>query len=229
MAIDQQTSNLITTTINAFNGDSKAVSPLDGVSLIDSWTSALRDADGSANPVSSSLNDLKAELQSGNPDSSQIRQLLNDLTEQARAVANSADTDVKTRLNSLIEALEGFGNQLGGSANMTDAKNQQAPMSSTVGGESTTSGSGVPPSQQNDNDFSDRNGGTVDRNSSAMGMDDTTGSDGARMQDGGSYGSGYGTGSDGDDYSANSGTQRSGVSGGTADSGSGSSGGRSQY
>lgn len=66
-------------------------------------------------------------------------------------------------------------------------------------------------------------------NDSAMGMDDATGSEGGIQQadfhDGGSYGSGYGTGSDGDDYSETSGVQKSGVS---SDDG-GSAGGRSQY
>ncbi len=228
--MNQQTSNLITTTINAFNGESVAVSPLDGISLIDNWTSALRNDGQEANPASGSLTELKAELQQGNPDGERIQQLLHELVDQARQAADEADTDVKTRLNALVEALDGFANQLGGSANMVDAAEQQAPMTSTVGGESNTSGSGASAHETNQNDdLSNRNGGTVSHNQSAMGMDDMTGAEGAERVDGGSYGSGYGTGSEGDDYSSNSGTQRSGVSGGTADSGSGSSGGRSQY
>lgn len=271
MALNQQTSNLITTTINAFNGEVVSISPLDGVSLIDNWTSALRDTDQSANPVASGLGELKAELQSGNPDGSRIQQIIRSLTEQARTAADSAETDVKTRLNALVDALDGFSDQLGGSAKMVDAgTQQQAPMTSTVGGESTNSGAGASAFRtSNDDDLSNRTGGVtstetgggesasgmddptgsdggsggmdpnagpspgagnnVSRNDSAMGMDDTTGAEGAQRQNGGSYGSGYGTGSGGDDYSANSGTQRSGVSGGSAESGSGSSGGRSQY
>lgn len=275
MALNQQTSNLITTTINAFNGEVASISPLDGISLIDSWTSALRDTDQSANPVASSLGELKSELQSGNPDGNRIQQLLTEMTDEARAAADSADTDVKTRLNALIEALDGFGRQLSGSVERGDRSGQQAPMTSTVGGESTTSGAGASAFRTNtDDDLSNRTGGVtsvttgadelvsgmddptgsdggsggmdpdggdlsgignnVSRNDSAMGMEDFTGAEGAQQQDGGSYGSGYGTGSQGDDYSANSGTQRSGVSGpstsgGAAESGGSSSGGRSQY
>ncbi|AQG81048.1 hypothetical protein [Spirosoma montaniterrae] len=221
--MNQQTSNLITTTINAFNGESVAVSPLDGISLIDNWTSVLRNDNQASNPVMSGLNELKAELQNGNPDGGRIQQILQELVDQARQAADSADTDEKTRLNSLTDALNGFAKQLGGSANMVDAKEQQAPMTSTVEGNSATGSTNVSTVEAATNED------LSTRNASAMGMDDMTGAEGAQRQDGGSYGSGYGTGSEGDDYSTNSGTQRSGISGGSAESGSGSSGGRSQY
>lgn len=63
-------------------------------------------------------------------------------------------------------------------------------------------------------------------NNSAMGMDDDTGSQGGMRPPSKSS---HGSDATGDDYGTNSATQRSGVSGGSADSGSGSSGGRSQY
>lgn len=271
MALDQHASNLITTTINAFNGEVTNISPMDGISLIDSWLSALRATDQQANPVTNGLSDLKAELQSGNPDSNQISQILGELVDQVQTAADSAETDVQTRLNALVEALQGFSDQMSGKAGPAKTGGQ-APMTSTVGGESTNSGAGASAfGTRNDDDLSNRStGGTVSTNYSAMGMDDPTGSDGGsggmdpaaddsadrntdadttrsaggmddptgsdgdQPQDGGSYGSGYGTGSEGDDYTANSGTQRSGVSGSSTSSGSGdtdtgSSGGRSQY
>ncbi len=241
MALDQHAANLVDTTINAFNGDATSISPTDGISLIDSWISALRNGGQDSNPVASGLNELKTELQSGNPDGSRIQQIIDDLADQAQQAAASADTDVKSKLSPLVEALQGFSQQLGGSSSMaslnTDPSDTvmpgqsggQAPMTSTVGGESTNSGTGTSAMNTNDDDqLTNRSGGTTE-NGTPTGMDDQTGSDGAQRQDGGSYGSGYGTGSGGDDYSANSGTQSSGVSGGSAESGSGSSGGRSQY
>ena len=241
MALDQHAANLVDTTINAFNGDATSVSAIDGISLVDSWVTALRNGGEETNPVVSGLSELKAELQSGNPDGSRIRGILEDLANQANQAAMSADADVKTKLSLLVEALQGFSQQLGGSSKMASLNAEpsdtampgqsggQAPMTSTVGGESTNSGTGTSATGMNDDDqLSNRTGGTTE-NGSPVGMDDMTGSDGARRQDGGSYGSGYGTGSGGDDYGSNSGTQSSGVSGGSAESGSGSSGGRSQY
>jgi hypothetical protein len=244
MALNQQASNLVDTTVNAFNGDVTSISPMDGISLIDSWISTLRNSDQSANPITTGLSDLKAELQSGNPDGVQIQSILEDLTDQVRQLAISSETDVKTKLTPLTEALQGFSQQMGGSSGRANTGGQ-APMTSTVGGESTNSGAGASGNDAGgDIDYSTRNGGTVDSNGAAMGMDDQTGSEGGMSstqnsssemtQDGGSYGSGYGTGSEGDDYTPNSGTQRSGVSGGSTSSGSsdtdtGTSGGRSQY
>lgn len=241
MALDQHAANLVDTTINAFNGDATSISPMDGISLIDGWISALHDGGQDSNPVASGLSELKTELQSGNPDGSRIQQIIDDLADQAKQAASSADTDVQAKLNPLVSALQGFSQQLGGSSTMASVNTSpsdtvmpgqsggQSPMTSTVGGESTNSGTGTSAIGTNDDDqLTNRSGGTTE-NGSPMGMDDMTGSDGAQRQDGGSYGSGYGTGSGGDDYSDNSGTQSSGVSGGSAESGSGSSGGRSQY
>lgn len=214
---------------------------MDGISLIDSWISTLRDGGQETNSVASGLSELKTELQSGNPDGSRIGQLLEDLADQVRQTATSADAELKPKLSPLAEALQGFSQQLGGSSKMASMNTEpsdavmhgesggQAPMTSTVGGESTNSGTGASVlGTGTDDQRSNRTDGTTE-NGSEMGMDDTTGSDGAQRMDGGEYSRGTGAGSGGDDYSAGSGTQSSGVSGGSAESGSGSSGGRSQY
>ncbi len=238
MALDQHASSLITTTVNAFNGEVASISPFDGISLIDSWLSFLRGNGQADSPVVNGLSDLRAELQSGNPDGTQIQQILEEVVDAVKVAADSAETDVQVRLRSLIDALHGFSQQLGGSSKQANAQNQQAPMTSTVGGESTTSGTGASALEtNNDDDLSNRNGGTISTVSgnSAVGTDDHTGSEGAQPPSGGSDRvAGVGTGSRGDDYSAGSGTQRSGVSGGSTSSGSsdtdtGTSGGRSQY
>lgn len=182
MALDQHAANLVDTTINAFNGDTTSISPMDGISLIDSWVSALRNGGEDTNPVASGLSELKGELQSSNPDGSRIRDILEDLADQANQAAMSADADVKEKLSSLVDALQGFSQQLGGSSKMASLNTSpsdtimpgqsggQAPMTSTVGGDSTNSGTGTSATGMNDDDqLSNRSGGTTE-NGSPTGM-----------------------------------------------------------
>ena len=155
MALDQHAANLVATTVNAFNGDTTSISPMDGISLIDSWSSALQNGGQETESVTSSLKELRTELQSGNPDGSRIQEILKDMVDQVKKVAKSADADVKTNLNSLAEALKGFSEQLGGSSKMASMNKKpsdtvmpgesggRAPMTSTVGGDSTNSGAGL--------------------------------------------------------------------------------------
>lgn len=238
MAFDQHAANLVTTTVNAFNGDTTSISSIDGLSLIDSWISALGTNDQDTDSVTDGLNELRTELKSSSPDGDRIQELLGNMADQARQMASSsADAEVKATLDPLVDALQGFRQQLGGSEKiaamniepsdtvMPGESGGQAPMTSTVGGESTNSGAGAS-TLRDDDQLSNRNGGTMD-SGSAPAVPATTGSAGAEQMDGGSYGSGYGTGSDGDTGSDNSGIQRSGVSGGTAESGSAASGGHS--
>lgn len=166
MALDQHAANLVDTTINAFNGDATSVSPTDGISLIDSWISTLRNGDGGQDTDSAvdALSELKTELQSGNPDGARIQQILDDMANQVKQTATSADADLKTTLSSLADALRGFSKQLGGSSKMASMNTRpsdtvmpgesggQAPMTSTVGGESTNSGTGTSATGVNDED-----------------------------------------------------------------------------
>ncbi len=239
MAIDQHASNLIDITVKAFNGTSSSVSPTDGISLIDSWISFLQsnsqrtDSQGS-DALLADLNELKTALQEGNLDSTRIQDVVSNLTDQTKQMTDAADEDSKPRLNTLAEGLQGF-NQQFSSPTQRDDSGKQAPMTSTVGGESTTSGgAGVSALGASDDDLSNRNGGTL-----SVDMDDTTGSDGGTTKarsseetgDSGSSSTG-----NGDNSSA---TQRSrsdtarldgmGVSGGSGDSDYSQSGGRSQY
>ena len=155
MALDQHAANLVATTVNAFNGDTTSISPMDGITLIDSWSSALQNGGQETESVTSSLKELRTELQNGNPDGSRIQEILKDMVDQVKKVAKSADADVKTNLNSLAEALKGFSEQLGGSSKMASMNKKpsdtvmpgesggRAPITSTVGGDSTNSGAGL--------------------------------------------------------------------------------------
>lgn len=234
MALDQHASNLIDLTVKTFNGDVTNVSPIDGMSLLDSWISFLQTDKQENGALSSGLNNLKAVIQEGGTiDSVEIKEILDDLTSQTKQISDKVETDNKPQLNSLVTALQSFGHLVDGSGGPAKTGGQ-APMMSTVGGESTNSGVGISSmADTDDDDLSDRNGGTVDEDST-IDMDDTTGSDGgapeANAPEKPSTQSSVQTGDS--SYSSGSGTSRvdgPGLSGGTGDSDTAQSGGRSQY
>lgn len=231
MAINQHASNLVDLTAKAFNGNVTSISPTDGISLIDSWITFLKSDDQAGNSVATPLNELKTELQSDNPDGVRVQQILADLASRTKQIATSADSDSKPRLNTLAEALEGFSQQISGASGPA-ATGGQAPMTSTVGGESTTSGTGASAFGATDDDLSNRTGGTVS-DESAVDTDDTTEGNGHSATSGSSEGDDYSNSSQRDHgHVSRSDTSRMsgmGVSGGTGDSDSSQSGGRSQY
>jgi hypothetical protein len=206
MALNQHASNLVDITINAFNGNTTDISPFDGITLIDTWITTLRNGEENTISVANGLSELKSELQSGNPNGWHIRGILENLVNQVRHTASLADTDVKTKLTPLIEALEGFSHQLGGSSKPANTGGQ-APMTSTVGGESTNSGAGA----------------------SVIDMDDTTGSDGDARNTGGATGDDYSPESGTRSSGVSSENRPDHSARGESDTDTGSSGGRSQY
>jgi hypothetical protein len=114
MEPNQQTTQLLSETIETFNGGVQAISPTDGISLIDNWISALHSGDASTNPIASILSELKMELQRKSPDSETIRGILEQLSTQARHTGETAEGADQSSLNQLSEALQSFGQQLGG-------------------------------------------------------------------------------------------------------------------
>ncbi|GAB4021806.1 hypothetical protein [Spirosoma koreense] len=232
MALDDHASNLINITVKAFNGDVTSISPTDGLSLVDSWVSFL-DADESGKALVGELRELKAELQSGNLDGASIQQILKNLTAQTKQITDSADRDSQPKLNTLSGALQSFSQQVGGASGPAKTGGQ-APMTSTVGGESTHSGVGASTFGASSDELAGRNGGTISNATEPGDMDDTTGSDGGPTKD---RSSDEDTGDSSYDNSTESEESRSdtsrvdgmGVSGGTGDTATSQSGGRSQY
>jgi hypothetical protein len=227
----QHAANLADVTIKAFNSDVASISITDGISLIDSWISILRDHDQATNAIADGLSDLKVELQSGSPDGTQIQRILTDLVSQTKQVSDSNDTKGETKVNALIEALEGFNQQLSGSAKRANTS-EQAPMTSTVGGESTNSGIGTSALDSSDDSLSGRSGGTIS-NGPAPSVDQES-DDTSTITTERSSGT---SGDEGDSNSSAANESRSdtsrisgpGVSGGSGDSDYSQSGGRSQY
>ncbi|WP_420147795.1 hypothetical protein [Spirosoma sp.] len=232
MAINDHAANLVNITVKAFNEDVTSISPTDGLSLIDSWLNFLHSDAQTDNSVNSTLSELRSELQSGQLDGAHIQQLLGDLSNQVKQLANSADADDKPQITTLSEALDGFSQQVNGESGPAKTGGQ-APMTSTVGGESSNSGVGASPFGTSGDDLSGRNGGIISNSTpDDVDMDDTTGSDGGPQKD---RSSDDDTGDS--SYSSESELSRSdtsriggpGVSGGTGDTSTTQSGGRSQY
>lgn len=238
MAINQHASNLIDITAKAFKCDVISISPTDGLSLVDSWISFLKSDGQEDNPVTNQLTELRTELQESNLNGARIQDILNDLVGQTTQLADSAEADNKPRLTTLADALQGFNQQLNSPTPMTNP-DKQAPMTSTVGGESTTSGAGISAVGASDDDLSNRNGGTVSSGPTTT-MDNIFGNDG-RAATGSSSEEDRDTGgsqtADGNSYSsvselAEAGAGRvggMGISGGDSDSDSVQSGGRASF
>lgn len=204
MAQSQFATALIDETVNTFNGSVTTVSPMDGIALIDNWISALHSGDASTNPVASSLSELKLELQSGNLKSDRIEDILDQLVTQTREFADSAEENQRPSLNMLAAALDTFRKQLAGESGPANTGGK-APGGGTVSGMSTTT------AQQpgaNDTTYTDssRSGAADSTTNTSSAPGGNTGDETAEAQDGGSYGSGYGTGSTREDGTSNSGT-----------------------
>ncbi len=232
MALDQHAENLITLTNKAFGGDANSVSMTDGISLIDSWTSFLKSDPSTGNDVLAGLNDLRSELAKGNPDTTQVQHLLQNLSQQTEKLAGTVDADDKSTLTTLAGSLHGLSQQIAGTGHPAPTGGE-APIASTVGGESSRSGSGASALRDDEDDLTQRQGGTRDDDGGVDYMDDTTGSDGGvragEAEDDSAYSPQDDNSSAKPSRSNASHVSGMGVSGGTADSESSQSEGRSQY
>lgn len=162
MALDQHASNLIDLTVKTFNGNVTNVSSMDGISLIDSWITFLQSNEQQNKSILTGLNNLKTALQSGSLNGTSIQDTLNNLIDQSNQLIQSVDVDNNPKLTMLTETLQAFSQQLSGSSTPANTGGQ-APMTSTVGGESTNSGTGASAfTTEDDDELSNRNGGTSD-------------------------------------------------------------------
>jgi len=235
MALDQHAQNLVTLTNKAFGGDANSVSMTDGISLIDSWTSFLKSDPSTGNDVLAGLNDLRSELTKGNPDTTQVQHLLQNLSQQTEKLAGTVDTDDKSTITGLAGSLHGLSQQLAGTGHPAPTGGE-APIASTVGGESSRSGTGASALSDDEDELTERQGGTRDDDDDENDvdyMDDMTGSDGGiragEAEDDSAYSPQDGNSSAKPSRSNAAHVSGMGVSGGTADSESSQSEGRSQY
>ncbi len=100
---------LLDATIEAFD-QGQAASPQEGLSLITDWFSSLK-SDHKANALVEPLKELQAELQ-GTPSNAKLKSILKGLADQTEALADDADGDFTSRLQTLAQALRNFAGQL---------------------------------------------------------------------------------------------------------------------
>jgi len=101
---------LLDATVAAFD-QGQATSPQEGMSLITDWFSSIKNNHLTTNLVEP-LMQLQEELQSGDPNPKQIKQLLNELADQTDKVAPKAEGDLQLRLQTLATALRNFAGQI---------------------------------------------------------------------------------------------------------------------
>jgi hypothetical protein len=183
---NQQANALINSTMETFNGDTTSISTIDGISLIDTWLSALRSGenDQTTNPIANTLSALKTQLQEDSPNAGQLKALLNELADQTENISQSADDKENMQLNQLVQTLRDFGKVINGEGGSIEDKHGRGQIFTQTGTGSAAGNPGVNP---------------------AISGNAGTGDDG-NVQGGGSYGSGYGTGSSGESGTSNSGT-----------------------
>lgn len=95
------------------DGNQSGVSPAQGVMLIDGWLQALQ-GDANLGQLEGQLNALRAELQVAQPNSQQIRLLMESLADQTQQVAEgpNAEGTWTGGLESLSKILRNFGSKL---------------------------------------------------------------------------------------------------------------------
>ena len=95
------------------DGNQSGVSPAQGVMLIDGWLQALQ-GDANLGQLEGQLNALRAELQVAQPNSRQIRLLMEGLADQTQQVAEgpNAEGTWTGGLESLSKILRNFGSKL---------------------------------------------------------------------------------------------------------------------
>lgn len=129
---------LINETVHTFNGGAETVSPIDGISLIESWISALHSGDESTNPIAHTLSELRMQLQNDVSNAGQIQTLLDELVDQTRQAAKSVDGGQQASLVELASSLKEFGERLAGKRSGDGRAG--ATVAPSVGASSTDSG-----------------------------------------------------------------------------------------
>ncbi|WP_266363872.1 hypothetical protein [Tellurirhabdus rosea] len=102
------TQDLINNTVSALNdGGVTSIVPTDGPLLIDYWIDVLAEAPQSQQ-LRISLQELRSQLESGNPDAVTVRTIMLDMSDQLSVVAQNSQPDIRDQLRPLAEAVHVF-------------------------------------------------------------------------------------------------------------------------
>ena len=114
---DQTQISLVSQTVNTFDGAIDETTATDGLSLIDKWLNRLDEAgDEATDDIAETLERLRPEIDTAQRynriDNQEIASLLQELIEQTRNVAASAEASAEqTELSQLIAVLENLHRQ----------------------------------------------------------------------------------------------------------------------
>ena len=113
---DQNQASLIQETVSAFDSGISTVEPQDGIALIDKWLDRLDETgDDATDEIADTLEELRSELdlEEGQPSTSAIAEILQDLIEQTQAVMQSAEASAEqTELSRLVATLDNLHRQI---------------------------------------------------------------------------------------------------------------------
>jgi len=122
---DQNQTSLIEQTVNTFDGGIGATTATDGLSIIDQWLNRLDVAgDEDTDDIADTLESLRAEVHTAQaynrPDNQRIASLLQDLIDQTKQVAATAEASAEQEeLSQLIAVLENLHRQVASSINQS--------------------------------------------------------------------------------------------------------------
>ncbi|GAB3261068.1 hypothetical protein GCM10027347_25860 [Larkinella harenae] len=108
-ALTQKTINATLETLKSENNET--VGPKDGASVIDNWIKIVQEDKPGTNLLDQ-LMQLRSLLQMPNPDTDQVKQLLNDLADNTTQMAQSSENQWVNELEQIVVALRSFSNQL---------------------------------------------------------------------------------------------------------------------
>ncbi|GAB3319689.1 hypothetical protein GCM10027299_12450 [Larkinella ripae] len=108
-ALTQKAIDATLTTLQT--GTDPAATPNDGASIIDNWIKVLQESKPGTN-VLDQLMQLRSLLQMPNPDTDQVKQLLNDLADNTTQLAQSSEGPWINDLEQVVVALRSFSSQL---------------------------------------------------------------------------------------------------------------------
>ena len=117
IAKDQNQISLIDETVNTFDGSVNETTASDGLSIIDKWLNRLEEVgDDSTDDVAEILERLRPEIDTAQRynriDNQQIATLLQDLIDQTRKIADTAEASAEqVELSQLIAVLENLHRQ----------------------------------------------------------------------------------------------------------------------
>lgn len=112
--IHAEATDLLDSTMSVLEGDISGMTPQTGKGIIDQWIEQLRHADNTAE-LADLLEQLKNQLEGGQPDPQELSNLLQTMSEQAREIGTmlGAEGDLATRIEGLSAALRTASGEFG--------------------------------------------------------------------------------------------------------------------